>query len=61
MAVGADQLATLVIPSLRNGAPPERIKQAVGAIVRAGERLAPWTLQEHLAKQASTAVLGFVQ
>jgi hypothetical protein len=61
IAVTRVALAGLLAPPLANGVTPETLRRAVARMVREGERLAPWTLQEYVAKTTSVSNLPFMQ
>ena len=48
--VGRATLAALLREPLTNGVEPRHLDAAVGDLLRAGQKLAPWTLQEYVAK-----------
>lgn len=48
-------LSSLLAPALANGVPPDRLKTAVTRLLHDGQKLAPWTLQEYVAKTGNSA------
>ena len=50
IAVDQQAVAKLFAPALGNGVQPDVLRRAVKRLLREGEKLAPWSLQEYVAK-----------
>jgi hypothetical protein len=61
IVVPRGSLAELLLPALAAGTDPDALHQAVRDIVHDGKKLAPWTLQEYVAKGKRAATPWFVQ
>jgi hypothetical protein len=55
ITVPAFRLAGLLAPALANGTPAPTLALAVGRVLAAGKPLAPWSLQEYVAKVANSS------
>ena len=55
ISVTRSALVSLLEPAMKNGVPVKRLERAIHMLLREGKALAPWTLQEYVAKAAASS------